>query len=249
MATTVPPGAPEPAPMGVLARLVGVFFEPGKTFADIGRKPGWLPPVLLMMVMGLSFAWLMNQRVDWGAYIRTQAEKQERFAQLSEEQKQQALVPQAKYAPMFAYAGGLLGTPLTVLILAPLYMFGCNSLGAAGLRFNQAASVVAYGMMPSFAGGVLAMVSMGVRQYGDVTPENLLASHLGAYLPADSPRWMMIAGSSLDVFWIWCLALFIIGLSAAAGHKKLKTGTAAGVVLGFWLVWVVVKTGLAAAFS
>src|SRR3954469_10179184 len=37
---------PEPASagMGTFSRITGVFFEPGKTFEDIGRRPSWLVP-------------------------------------------------------------------------------------------------------------------------------------------------------------------------------------------------------------
>jgi len=259
MSTNVPPGmgaSPGPSPaesaqMGAVARMLNVFFEPRKVFTDIGRKPSFLAPIILFMVMGVGFAWMMNQRVDWGGYIRGQAEKQERFAQLSEEQKQQALAPQTKYAPMFAYGGGLLGTPITVLILSALYMFGCNTIGGAQLKFSQSAGVVAHGLMPSAVGSVLAFILMAARDYGDVTPENLLASHVGALLPADAPAALVSLGGSIEVFWLWCMVLLAIGLSAAASAtgKKLKTGTTAGIVFGIWILWVMVKVGFAVIVS
>ena len=38
---------PEPGP---LARVIGVFFSPAKTFESIARKPGmdWLLPVIIL---------------------------------------------------------------------------------------------------------------------------------------------------------------------------------------------------------
>ena len=58
--------APEPTPagMGVFSRITGVFFEPGKTFEDIGRRPSWFVPLLLSILSGLAF-YTGNLFPDW----------------------------------------------------------------------------------------------------------------------------------------------------------------------------------------
>jgi hypothetical protein len=33
---------PQPAGMGEFSRIVGVFFEPKKSFADIAQRPTWI---------------------------------------------------------------------------------------------------------------------------------------------------------------------------------------------------------------
>ncbi len=75
----------------------------------------------MLSVLGLGVGFVMNQRVDWNSFIRQQAEKSPRFAQLSEEQKQQALGTQSKYAPAFAYAFGVLGPGVFALIVTLIY--------------------------------------------------------------------------------------------------------------------------------
>src|ERR1035438_7102125 len=40
---------PQPAGMGEFSRIVGVFFEPKKTFADIALRPSWLIPMILLI--------------------------------------------------------------------------------------------------------------------------------------------------------------------------------------------------------
>ena len=44
--------------MSEFSRLTGVFFEPGKTFADIAERPRWLVPLLLVIVAGVAFYFL-----------------------------------------------------------------------------------------------------------------------------------------------------------------------------------------------
>ncbi|HEV8482119.1 MAG TPA: hypothetical protein VGV87_01065, partial [Blastocatellia bacterium] len=43
---------PEAARLGPLQRLIGILFSPGETFVDINRKPTWLAPLLISIVIG-----------------------------------------------------------------------------------------------------------------------------------------------------------------------------------------------------
>ncbi|OLC88693.1 MAG: hypothetical protein AUH88_00510 [Acidobacteria bacterium 13_1_40CM_4_61_5] len=70
-------------------------------------------------------------------------------------------------------------------------------------------------------------------------------SNVAAFLADDAPKWLSTLGQSLDLFWIWCLALVAIGF-AAASPKKIKTGSALGTVFGIWLIWVLARVGWAA---
>ncbi len=50
------PGEQEPeAKISAMGRVTGVLFSPGETFADIVRKPSWLAPIAIMMVLSIGF--------------------------------------------------------------------------------------------------------------------------------------------------------------------------------------------------
>ena len=233
--------------IGALGRMIGVLFNPRETYSDIARNPSWIVPVVVIVVISLAFGWVMNQRIDWGDYIRHQAEKSPRFAQLPEEQKQRALEPQIKYSPHFVYAFCVLGPLLTPVIVGAVYLLAFNMAGA-GAKFKQALAVVAHAQSTTLISGPLGILTMWLRSYGDVTPENMLASNVGAFLGSDSPQWMRSLGGSLDIFSIWFLALIALGF-AATNPKKISTGKAIGIVVGIWLVVVMAKVGWAAAFG
>ena len=238
----------EQAPINHFGRIVGALFSPQATFQDIVRRPSWIAPIVLFSLLGLGFSWVMNQRVDWESFIRQQAEKSSRFAQLSEEQKQRALAPQTKYAPIFAYVIGLLGAPLLALILASVYLGAFNLFAGAGLRFAQSFGIAAHALLPTVIASVLGIITMLLKSRGEVDPERLLASNVAVLLPGDAPRWQVALGSSLDIFWIWTLILLGVGF-AAANPKKVSTGKGIGIVFAIWAVWLLVKVGWAAAFS
>ena len=63
---------PQPQGMSEVSRLVGVFFEPKKVFADIAARPRWIVPLLLMIVSAIGITTLYSQK----GVMRIAAEQQ-----------------------------------------------------------------------------------------------------------------------------------------------------------------------------
>jgi hypothetical protein len=248
MATTAAV-APESQPsIGAMGRVVGALFSPKPTFADVARRPSFVAPLAILTILSLGVCYFMMQKIDWPGYMRAKAEKSSRFAQLTEDQKQQQIAVQAKFTAPFTYAFGLLGPTLFALILALVYWGAFNLLGGAGAKFGQAFGIVSHAFMPSAIASVLTMLTLGLKPFGQATPETMLASHLGVLLSNDAPSWQLSLLSSFDIFWIWVMVLLAIGF-AAVNPKKLAFGKSLGIVIGVWLVWIVLKVGVAFIFS
>src|SRR3972149_4843326 len=147
MATMPAPAAPPP--INHFGRIVGVFFPPKETLADVAQRPSWFLPIIILTVLSICVTILMNQKIDCDSYIRTQAERSPRFEQPSEEQKQTALGPQVKITYYATYAAGVLGPGIFALILALVYWGAFNGMAGAALRFGQAYGLVAHASMPS----------------------------------------------------------------------------------------------------
>lgn len=234
--------AEEPAKIGAIGRIIGVLISPGETFADIARKPSFLAPLILMMVMGLAFSWVMNQRIDWAAFQRQQMEQSPQAANMSADQMNQQARMAAQIAPYFVYAAGFLGTPIMALVMTLVYWGAFNLLGGAGARFTQAIGATTHALCVGLVSGPLTMVVMYMKEYGTVTPENMLASHAGAFLAEDAPKWLVSLASSFELFWFWTIFLLAIGFTAI-NPKKLTLGKSLGIIIGVWLVVVLLKTG------
>ena len=73
----------------------------------------------------------------------------------------------------------------------------------------------------------------------------MLVSSLRALAPEDASTLTQTLLGSFDLFTIWTLVLLTIGYKVVA---KVSTAVASGVVILFWLVYVVGKVGMAAAF-
>jgi hypothetical protein len=245
-ATPAAPGAPEAQePINHFGRIFGALFSPQATFGEIARRPSWIAPLAVLAILGLGVGYFLNQRVDWGSFIRQKAEQNPRFARLTEEQKQNALSVQVKIAPISAYVFGPLGPAIAALFLALVYWGAFNLFAGSGLRFGNSFGIASHALVPSGIGSLLAIVVMAAKKHADVDPEHLLASNVGAMLGSDAPHWLESLASSLDIFWIWILCLLAVGFSAA-NPKKASLGKALGIVFGLWAIWVLAKVGWAA---
>ena len=246
MATTTSMPAPEAqAPINHFGRLIGVFFSPKQTFASIAERPSWVAPLLLMVILGTCAGGLLNTKMNWGEYIRHKAEESPRFAQLSEEQKDQALAGQIKFWSSFSYVIAVVAVPLSALCFSLIYWGAFNLFRGAGLRYGSAFGITTHAFLPTAIANILALIILPLKSYGDVDPESMVATSLKAYLPDGAPKPLAALGSSLELFWIWFLVLAAIGF-AAANPKKIKPGASFGIVFGLWAIWVLAKVAWAA---
>jgi hypothetical protein len=245
MATTPVPEPQAQASINHFGRIIGSFYSPKQTFADIAQRPSWVAPLLLMVILGTAVGAMLNAKMNWGDYIRQQAEKNSRFAQLSEEQKESALGSQIKYAKYFSYSIGILNTPVILLLFALIYWGAFNLFCGANLRYGASFGITAHAFLPLAIQSVLALIILPLKSYGDVDPQNLVATNVGAFLSDDAPKWLASLGGSLDLFWLWFMALVAIGF-AAANPKRIKPGAAFGTVFGLWGIWVLAKVAWAA---
>lgn len=243
--STIPAVTPEGQPeIGALARITGVIVSPKATFTDIAQRPSWAAPFVILCLLALVVSGLLAQKTDWRSFFERQMSKNSRMDQMPQDQKDRMLENQVKYAPKFTYVIGVVFTIVFVLIWTLVYWGAFNLFTGAGLRFKVGFGIVTHACVPLIISSLLAIVVLLIKQRGDVDPEHFLASSLSAFLPDNAPKWQEALGQSLELFWIWTLALMAIGFSAA-NPKKIKPGTAFLTVYGMWIVWVLCKVGWA----
>ena len=63
------PAAPAPKPNS-FQRIIGVLFSPDATFASIARRPDWVVPLVLIVVLALVNGILVASHIDFGAPAR-----------------------------------------------------------------------------------------------------------------------------------------------------------------------------------
>ena len=126
-------------------------------------------------------------------------------------------------------------------------LFAFNLIGGAGTRFSNAMGIVAHAYVPWLLYSLLFVLVLYLKEPGALDLENPVATNVGAFLPEKTPAALMSLGKSIDIFSIWTLFLISMGFTAV-NPKKLK-GSALGITLAVWAVYVLVKVGLAWIFS
>ena len=65
----LPEAEPQTQGLGEGSRLIGVFFEPAKTFEDVAARPNFWVPLILIMVLSMGYMVLFGQHVGWERMI------------------------------------------------------------------------------------------------------------------------------------------------------------------------------------
>ncbi|MEK6303931.1 MAG: YIP1 family protein [Acidobacteriota bacterium] len=261
------PVVQEPARLGPLQRLVGVLFSPGETFEDVNRRPTWLAPLLIVTLIGFAasvfFEW--RAKPNWESFFRTQITKsvEKSGGSMTPEQIDQQVAMQTKFAktdltsPLsvaLSVVKILVYTLFTCLIPAGIYALGLM-LMQAQTTFKKILSVVAWSTAGTGLVGALVFVgALMVRDqesFRDIKPTeiaSLVPTNLGIVLPQDMSPFLSSLIGSIDIFTIWLIVLLVIGFVAISGKRRMTNGRAATLIISLWVVWALIKAGLAGVF-
>ncbi|HEY7369134.1 MAG TPA: YIP1 family protein [Thermoanaerobaculia bacterium] len=235
---------PTPPPSdSAISRIFGVFFSPGKTFESIAARPTWLAPLLLWTALSLAVTFVLMPRMDFREAIRKGMER--RGQTVSQEQVDSIAEKQAGISKTIGWGIGALSPTIVGLVVAVVF-WGAHKAFGRDMSFGQAFGATTHAFLPAAFGSLLLIPVL--IQRGTVSPEGvgeLLKSNLG-FLVDPASKAMHSLASSIDIFSFWSIALLSLGYSKAARNSFTQS---LAIVGGLWLVWVIAKAGLAAAFS
>jgi hypothetical protein len=238
--------ATESRGLSQVERVGYVFVAPNRTFTDILRSTSWWLPFLLAVVFSTASGYAMDKQIGYDHIaeqsMQQNASAQEQLSQLTPEARTQRLHTIGLTMKYSVYSSGLIILIFTAII-ALLNWASFNFGMGAATTFGQNFAVAMYASLPRIFLAVLNILFV----YTGVNTENFdlnnpVGTNIGYYL-SDSPAWLRSALSFFDVFGLWTLVLMIVGTSIIA--RKTRT-QAAVVVVGWWLLGLVVSTGLAA---
>ena len=239
----------EGRPLSQVERVVDTFIAPSKTFTDIIRNRSWWLPFILICVVVWGSAYAIDRTVGFVAVAQHETEKSakgsEQMAQLTPEQRAQRYAMIGKVSRIVSYCIPFF--VLVVVAIEALVLWGSFNFGlGAKTTFSEMFAVIMYAGLPRLFIAILNIIFL----FAGVNTENYDASNpvgtnIGYFL-TDAPNWLKIFGSFFDIFLLWEIVLLIIGTAIVARKTK---GQAAIVILGWWVIILLVRTGFAAATS
>lgn len=228
-------------------RLIGALVAPGETFRSIAERPTWLPPLLVVMLLAGAVIAVMQMRTDPEEMVRGQLEMirfdvpPEQVDKMIEEAENQTTADR-----VVAVAIGALGQPVIYAVLAVLFWIGFKMFGSE-MDYLRSLATTAHAYLPLALGMLINLPLLFTREtitFEEAAGGGVLVSSLKALAPEDASAVTEMLLGSFDLFTIWTLVLLTIGYRASA---KVSTAVASGIVILFWLIYVVGKVGFAAA--
>jgi hypothetical protein len=255
-ASTQPTG-PEP---GAVARVIGVFMSPAKTFESIARKPGWdwLVPVVLVMAALFVSQSATVPKIDVDEAVKTQMKFVDKMSNGQMPEEKRAEIEQKTRDGMESGKSPVRRALNCLLIfipvlLVPLIYHGLAAAFGAKTSYKKVLSGYAYTQVIQVVPQLLtAAVAFPLEKIdaNDIQFARVLKSNVGAFLDFETTSKAVLAvASSLDVFDIWA---FIVGSIAVSKTTRFSPSAAKYVVGGVWLLYILLKVmlgGLYSAFS
>jgi hypothetical protein len=235
----------ESSGLSQIERVVDTFVAPSKTFHDVLRSTNWWLPFLIAMFAAIGSAYAVDQKIGFDNVaemsIQQSPTSEEQMAKLepgARAHQMHIIAASMRYA---SYASGALILLFTT-VFALINWASFNFVLGARTTFGQNFAVCLYASLPRVFLSLLNIVLV----YAGVNTDNFdlnnpVGTNVGYYL-ADAPHWAKTALSFFDVFGLWTLALMVIGMAIVSGKTKSQS---AAIVVGWWLLGMVVLTGMA----
>jgi len=226
-------------------RLMGIFISPVETLADVARKPDFVAPLILGVLGAIAVTETMLWKIGMERIIRTSIEQSGRASSMSPEQMDQAVHQGARIGGILAHLGGIVVPPIALLILAGLGLLIVNLILGGQTKFKTVFSLICYANLVSLLGSLMAVAVILFGDPDHFNAQNPVPANVGFFLnPREVSKPLYSLASSADIFTIWLLILMAVGLAEGAG-RKVKPLSIFLVYAGFWVIWILVKVGLA----
>jgi Yip1 domain len=229
-----------------LQRVSGVFIDPGAAFEDIARKPDFIAPLILLILVSVAVTETMLSKIGTSRIARNAIMHSGQAANLSPEQINQAVEKSAAAVGVFMHLSALFAVPIFLAAVAGIGLLVLNGIFGVRAGFKKVFSVACYADLPSILGGVMAMTVTFFADPDHFNPGSPTPSNPGFFLnPQTTSHAMMALASSFDIFILWFLILLAIGLSRVSG-RAVKSRPIFFIYFGLWMLLVMARVGLAA---
>jgi hypothetical protein len=196
------------APQGLAARIVGVLFSPGVTYADVAARPRVLG-VLAFVTLVSALVWFvfLSTPVGQDALFNQQMDFIEGFGIELPEQAYDQMEQGLRWAPYSTAASQIVMLPVMALVIAGLIMAVFNAVMGGSATFKQVYAIVAH------SGVVLALHTLFMAPLNYLRESMSSPSTLRAFTPfLDESSFPGQFLGLVDLFHVWWIVSLSIGI-------------------------------------
>jgi hypothetical protein len=250
------PKKTEQAPLSLLEKVTGIFFEPSRVFRNLREYPLFIGAFVIMGILSVAYSYLFVQRITPERIVEHSRRQMESLGSwapppdVREAQLSQQL--EGMKSPVRLAVGTLNAFPflfVLMAIVAGLSLLGVLAFGGR-INFWQALAVTVYTTLPVVViQKLLGILILYLKNPDDLHPvlnrDTTLQDNLGIlFSPSDHPV-LFVMASFIGLTAIYGLWLRAKGLHL--GATRASSGTGWGVAITLWLlllIFVVIITAL-----
>lgn len=224
--------------MDFFSRLIGTFFDPGKTFRASTEKPVWVDALILVLILIVVFHYLVYPLTQKDS-LKLLEDNAAKFKEKWGEERYNAALQRAKAGSRILSAGVIM--PVYYLIgflLSSLIVLGMGRLISVQGSYLQVFSLMLH------ANFVDKLLGNAVRLFLILTRKSVMQTSTGLSiffpnLETTSTAYLVL--SQVDFFQLWMFGIFGLGLSYAFKIEAKK-----GLFLSylFWVIKYLLTIGL-----
>lgn len=225
--------------MGLIARIIGIFTSPGKTFLDIEARPAWLVPGIIILVLTLLFIFLADSVIIKESLEQQQIAMEKRG--MTQEQIDEAAQRTAGFMKISIYGGAVVVTFISYFLWAAVLLFISNTILGGQAKYAQLLAVNVYRYFILMLGGFIKLPIILSKQTMNIH------FSLATFMPDEQKTTFLYKLlAQIEFFNIWAVAVIAIGVGvmSRAGTKKSWPWVALVFVL-----WWVIQAGLGSMFG
>jgi Yip1 domain len=225
------PAGAEAAPRNFFSRLIGVYFSPGETFAEMAGAPNALMPIIVFVLFSAISVTAITSRMPMDKINEDRIQRQIASGRLNEEQAERQREAIKRFEPFMKFVypiGAVIGAMAMVFAFAGLAKLVSMMMGIEN-KYMPLVSVTTYTLLAiSIVTTAIFAILLFIKPIDEFDWDNPIGSNLAALLIAlgveGLPKFVKVLLSFVDVFFIWKVALIAIGCAAVS--RKLKTSSA-----------------------
>jgi hypothetical protein len=232
------------------ATLGNIFFDPGRTFEDLRRKPRFLLALLITAILFTSYIIAFQQKMGderYRQFITEQIEKSPQAGSLSAEQKKQQIDISVTITKYIGFAFPVFFVIFTFLG-ALFYWLGVKAMGGIA-TYMQSLSVYVYSsFVPTVLWAICNLIVLFLKSADDIdlatSSRGVLQTNLSMFMNGKEMPVLATLIGTFDLFAIWGIILATIGL-----HKVGKISKAAALAIVIFVTLIGVAWRVFNAFT
>lgn len=220
--------------LSFLTKLVLIFTNPSKVFHNLKLYPDWLLPILIILVLTVTSAFLLK---DLG--MQTAKQRILDSEQIPEEQKDAIIERMEQGGPMqsvWTIGGTIVFILISFSVVAGVFYLSGNFVFGGSTTYKTMFSVYTWGYMVSILETVIKIPLILVKK-----SLHVYTSLAVLFDPAESNTTLFKLANAIDIFSLWRLFLWGLGITIIYKFSQAKSY---GIVIFWYIIWTLISIGL-----